>query len=370
MRRRGGFFESICSFPFLVTAAQRAARGKRDRPRVARFMWDLEPEIVQLEEDLRSATYRPRRPDTFWIHDPKRRLISVADFRDRVVHHALCAQVGPILEARASGASFACRVGMGPERALQKAQSLARSNLFFLKCDIRGFFASIDHHVLKTLLRRVIKDARALRLMDVIIDHGAASGDAGSGRGLPIGNLTSQHFANFYLTGFDQWVEGSLRPSGYVRYMDDVLLFAHERALLKSMLRALREELAAGRKLALKDSATLLTRTAVGVPYLGVRTFPGTRRLSRRKLRRFRDQVRKRRSQLAQELALSGDGAMPGDAALAGDGDTGADAHADANANADARYQARMMALCEHVSRSSGPALRRRILGHSCEGSE
>jgi len=342
MRRRGGIFESICSFPALVAAAGRAARGKRDRACVARFMWDLEPEVMQLEDELRSEAYRPRPAETFWIHDPKRRLISVADFRDRVVHHALCEQVGPIFEARASGASFACRVGQGPDRAVQRAQSLSRSNRYFLKCDIRAFFASVDHAVLRTLLRRVIKDRRVLCLMDVIIDNGEAISMpeepcGGLRRGLPIGNLTSQHFANFYLSGFDHWVKGCLRPNGYVRYMDDFLLFHNDRNVLKAMLRALREELSERRKLTLKDSASLLTRTAVGIPFLGVRAFPGMRRLSRRKLRRFRDQVRKRRLGLADDLILPVD--------------------------AEADFQARVTALCEHVSGSSGPALRRRLFG-------
>jgi hypothetical protein len=294
MRRVGELFPGVCSFEALLRAARLAARGKKHRLAVARFLWNLEPELLQLQAELRDGSYRPGESRKFMIHDPKEREISVAPFRDRVVHQVLCGVVAPVLERSAIHHSYACRVGKGTHRAIRQAQRLVRGRAFFLKCDVRRFFASVDHGVLKMLLRRCLKDDRVLDLCDRIIDAGGAEALGGCRTGLPIGNLTSQHLANSYLCGLDHFVLEELRPPGYLRYMDDFLLFDDDRGRLAAMLREVRDWLADRRALCLKEQATLLTRSAAGLPFLGLRIYPGVLRLRRRKARRFVRLLRRR----------------------------------------------------------------------------
>ncbi|MCW3131111.1 MAG: reverse transcriptase domain-containing protein [Candidatus Methanospirare jalkutatii] len=235
MRRVEIDFETVCSFGSLRRAAALASRGKRSRASVARFLFNLEPELLLLESELRDGSYRPRPPQQFAIRDPKPRTITVAHFRDRVVHHALCAQLGPVLESLSIPWSYACYKGRGPLAALDRAVHLIRSNRYFLKVDVRRFFESIDHGVLLRSIRRAVQGPRVLRLIDTIV--GSPTPGFAAGKGLPIGNLTSQHFANFYLTGLDWYILRTIRPRGYVRYMDDLLLVDDDRSLLKGALR-------------------------------------------------------------------------------------------------------------------------------------
>ncbi len=333
MRRAGGLFAEITSFETLRAAARNASRGKRRRLPVARFLWHVEDELFDLQRELRAGTWRPGRPFQFVIRDPKERLITAAPFRDRVVHHALCAHIGPVMDRRAIHHSYACRVGKGLHAAVEHTRRQVRRWRYCLKCDIHHFFASVDHATLERFLARVIKDHAVLDLCAAIIaaeaggpQSGAAqsagpqtggpqaagtqSAGAPAGRGLPIGNLTSQHFANFYLGWLDHFVLEELRPGAYVRYMDDFLLFSDDRRVLAAMLRRIRRYLASELLLSLNDNATLLGRTANGVPFLGLRIYPGMVRLRRRQVRRFhrtlRARLRKTPADLAEELRLQG----------------------------------------------------------------
>ena len=227
MTRPEPAFDRIASFHALVTAARRAAKGHASSPEVARFLLELEPEVLALERELRAGSYRPRPYRTFSIREPKVRTISAAAFRDRVVHHALCAEIEPALESGALPHSFACRRGKGMRAALRHVRALARRHAYALKLDVRHFFETLSHDVLRRLLRRRIADVSVLALADRFIDAGAPGSERG--RGLPIGNLTSQHFANFYLGPVDRLVKRELRPGGYCRYMDDMLLFGRHK---------------------------------------------------------------------------------------------------------------------------------------------
>jgi len=351
VRRVGGLFESVCSFPALHAAARLAARGKKRSLSVARFLWNLEEELFTLESELRAGAWKPGQPHRFLIRDPKERVITAAPFRDRVVHHALCAAIGPVLERGAIDHSYACRVGKGTHAAVEQCRRLAGRWSFFLKSDIHRFFATVDHGVLKTRLRRVLKDRHVLGLCDTIVDAGAGSDQISHGGclfvepaalgpptsrqracGLPIGNLTSQHFANFYLCGFDHFVLEQLRPGGYLRYMDDFILFDDDRGRLKGMLGDVRRHLAGELSLDLNQAATLLTRTVVGIPFLGLRTFPRLVRVRRRKAQRFSRMLRRR-------LKESHDGQVE-----------------------ELRLQSSLGALVAHVEAWSPPGFRRRVL--------
>lgn len=278
-------FEDVMDFHALCAAARRAARGKRNAVSMAELLFHLETVVLEIQRELRDRTYRPRPYRTFTVSDPKPRAISAADPRDRVVHHALCAVLEPVFERVAVFDSYACRVGKGSHAAVARAAYFARRHAYFLKMDVRKFFETVDHAVMKAALRRVVRDEGVLWLADTIIDHGAPGSPPG--KGLPIGNLTSQHLAGFYLTPLDRLVKEELRVPGYVRYMDDLLLFADAKRDLRSWEAAVTEFLSARLRLAVKQEATILAPTSEGVPFLGFRVFPACVRLQGRSRRRL-----------------------------------------------------------------------------------
>jgi retron-type reverse transcriptase len=228
MKRTGGLWPEIVSFSNLLGAAENAAAGKRTRPDVAAFLINLEVELLQLQRELTQFRYVPGPYRSFTVQDPKPRLISAAPFRDRVVHHALTQVVEPIFERRFSNSSFACRLGMGTHAAIERARQGARRFAYVLKCDVRKYFASIDHEILKNRLGRVVKCAPTLDLAARIIDGSNPQQDTAAyfpgddlftphqrRRGLPLGNQTSQFFANVYLNPLDQFLERQGRPGVY-----------------------------------------------------------------------------------------------------------------------------------------------------------
>ena len=284
-------FDQVVSLENLLLASRRAMRGKKKSPRVADFYFNLENELVELHRELLTGTYKPRPYRTFVIHEPKLRQICAADFRDRVVHHALCHILDPVFEQYLIADTYACRVNKGTHRAIKRAQYFARHKRYFLKCDIRKYFDSIDHGVLKARLRKKIKDARVLDLLDQIIDH--VLPDGWTGKGLPIGNLTSQYFANFYLGALDHHIKDFYGVKGYIRYMDDFILFADEKPVLYNHLRQIRHFARDTLKLHLKEKAVRLSPVMQGVPFLGFRVFPHLIRLQRSKWVRFKRRVRR-----------------------------------------------------------------------------
>ncbi len=277
MKRAGHLFEKVADFGALCAAARRAARGKARSHCAAYFIFHLETEVIALQREIMDGSYRPRPYRTFSISDPKPRTISAADFRDRVAHHALCAALEPLFERAAIFDSYACRPGKGTHAAVSRARAFAGRFRYFLKLDVRKFFEHVDHGVLKRGLRRLVKDSRLLRLADRIIEHGAPGSP--KGRGLPIGNLTSQHFANYYLTPLDRFVKEELRVPGYARYMDDLLLLADSKDFLRAARESIRGFVEGTLKLNLKAEAAVLAPVSEGIPFLGLRLWPGTIRL-------------------------------------------------------------------------------------------
>lgn len=292
MKSHGGLFERIVDVENLRRAMEAAAKGKRDRPVVAQFLNNADEKLARLHEELQSGSYIPRPYRCFRICDPKPRTISCADFRDRVVHHAVCDVIGPFIEQRFIFDSWACRKGKGTHQATARAQQLARRFAYFLKLDVASFFESVDHEILQGLLARQFRERRLLALLETIVRTPLTG--APLGKGLPIGNLTSQWFANLYLDGADHLVKETLRVPGYVRYMDDMVLLADSKALLWAAHDALAAFLAEERRLSLKASATRLAPCTEGVPFLGLRIFPGTWRLQHRRFLRTRRRIRRK----------------------------------------------------------------------------
>lgn len=312
MRRAGGLFPRVVAFDNLMCAAHEASRGKRRRPDVARFTLELEPELLALQRELIACTYRPGPYRTFWIHDPKPRMISAAPFRDRVVHHALCRVIEPVLDRAFVSETYACRQGKGNHRALRRFVELCRRHPYVLTCDVRKFFPSIDHEVVKALVRRRIKDPGVLSLLGTIIDGSCEQepcpwhfpGDdllspLGRRRGLPIGNLTSQILANLMLDPVDHLIKQELRVRGYVRYCDDFAVFGHDKQRLREVRARVQDGLS-GLRLRLNERKSRVRRTDEGITFLGFRVLPDRLRVKRDSVRRFQRRVRRLQRDLAR----------------------------------------------------------------------
>ena len=298
-------FGEIASFSVLMEAARKAAKGKRAKPGVVAFLANLEPEVLRLERELKSGQYRPGRYKTIEIREPKRRTVSAAPFRDRVVHHAFCGIVEPLFERGFIYDSYANRRGKGTHRAIARYERFRDRFRWVLRCDIYRYFPAIDHQILKADLRRRVACDRTLRLADRIVDGSNPQepvnlyypGDElftpfQRRRGLPIGNLTSQFFANLYLNGLDHFCKEVLRVKGYLRYVDDFALFHDSREQLEDWRQRIAEYLE-GRRLRLHPRKTDILDTTQPAPFLGfILLRDGYRRLPEDNVRRFRNRMR------------------------------------------------------------------------------
>jgi retron-type reverse transcriptase len=308
MKTYNNLFDKITAWDNLLLAAKNASKGKRFDNSVAKFNFRLESELFCLQRELQSKTYRPGAYTTFMIHDPKKRMISAARFRDRVVHHALCNVIEPIFEKTFIHDSYANRKGKGTHKAIERFQHYARRYRYVLKCDIKKFFPSLDHEILKQEIRWKIACPDTLWLIDLIIDNsnpqeehaayfpgdgttplpsGVGSGVGLRRRGLPIGNLTSQFWANVYLNRFDHFVKEELGTAGYVRYVDDFVLLSNDKTRLTEHKKAITERLADLRLLP-HPNKTHIHKVEKGVPFLGFRVYPSWRIVRKESVRRYR----------------------------------------------------------------------------------
>jgi retron-type reverse transcriptase len=304
MKRCGYLWDGLISLRNLFRAAAKARRGKRDRSDVAAFHLRLEPELLALRDELAAGAYRPGPYRCFLVADKKPRLIAAAPYRDRVVHHALCNVLEPLWERSFDPDSYACRRGKGSHAAMRRAQQLARRSAYVWKADVRKFFPSVDRAVLRGLLARRVKDAQVLDLAGRILDGGPPPdepaehfpGDdlfapAERPRGLPIGNQTSQFFANVYLDPLDHALRRVPGVRGLVRYCDDFLVFAADKVVLHAARRT--AEACLGRlRLRLHPDKNTVLRTRDGLPFVGYRVFPTHVKLAADNVRRFRRRLR------------------------------------------------------------------------------
>lgn len=267
----------------LALAAWKAARGKRQRGEVRRFFAQFDESIRRLRHDILAGNAPCGEYRSFLIHDPKERWIHAACFPDRVLQHAILNLAEPVFERTLVPSSYACRPGLSVHRAIRHAQRNLRCFPWFAKVDVDAYFASIDHAILARLLARRFRGADFLALLGRII----ASCPSAAGRGLPIGSLTSQHFANHYLDGADCFLLTHLLVRGHVRYMDDILWWGDERPQVKQVAGELREWLQRERRLQLKENVQI-NRSERGVTYCGARVLRGSLRLSARKKARYR----------------------------------------------------------------------------------
>jgi len=282
MKRAGNLIGSVVDADNLRSAFFNAARGRRKQAVVRRFAADLDHECRLMRRDLVSGAYPWGAYRQFLIRDPKPRVISAAPFRDRVAHHALINVCGPHFENYLIHDTYACRKGKGLDGALGRAVVFSRVGGWYLQLDIRKYFDSIDQDVLLRLLARRFKDPVVLsHFADILAGYRTAPG-----RGLPIGNLTSQYFANHYLGALDHFIKERLGCRRYLRYMDDFLLWADDRASLLCRRAEVATFLEHELRLELKPE--VMGPCERGLTFCGYRVYPGGLRLSGRSRRRFR----------------------------------------------------------------------------------
>lgn len=281
MKRTGHLLELVADTSNLRLAFWKAARGKSSSREIIAYRADLERNLETMREGILDGSVEVGRYHFFTIHDPKERNICAAAFPERVLHHALINVCEPIFEKRLIFDTYACRTGKGRIRALERAQHFARKHSWFLKLDVRRYFDSIDQAAMVSLLERILKDKEVLEIFKRII----GSHEVAPGKGLPIGNLTSQHFANLYLGELDHYAKEVLRAPGYVRYMDDFVLWADDKDTLRRWFGEVTEFLTVRLKLEIKPPQ--INRTSVGMPYLGCRLHARSLRLDARGRRRF-----------------------------------------------------------------------------------
>jgi hypothetical protein len=260
----------VAAWENLQIALLKAAQGKSNRDDVRRFRDDRDARLRQLREGILTGSIPVGDHRFFWVRDPKMRRICAACFEERVLHHALMNVCGPILDRALIDDCFACRLGKGREAALMRARHFSRRYGWYLKLDIRKYFDSVDHGVLLAQLERRLKDPGILRILGRII--GSYSSGA-PGRGLPIGHLTSQYFANGYLGPFDRWIREERGFSGYVRYMDDFAVWSDDPRVLREVWTKASDWLELNLKLRLKVGGQL-NRSDLGMPFLGYRVLP------------------------------------------------------------------------------------------------
>lgn len=274
MKRSRTRLEDVATWDNLMAAFGLAAQGKRGRGDVEHFRDDLDGNISALGHQLLSGRYRPGPMRQFSIRDPKPRMIHAPAFRDRVVHHALMLQIGPRLDRSLIHNSFACRVGKGSHAAIRRAARFSGRAKWYVHADVAQYFANIDHDILKAQIARKFSDHGVLDLVGTIIDaHGA-------GRGLPIGALTSQVFANVYLAPVDRRVSEDPKAVGYVRYMDDMVWWTQSKVACSDILKRVEDTLQ-DLRLTLKASPSACP-TAAGMTFCGSRVLPDRVYLSRR----------------------------------------------------------------------------------------
>jgi len=311
-------YPKIINFQNLFLASRKAQKGKRYRESTLEFNMELEKNLFNLQEELQSKTYKHGPYRDFIVKDSKKRLISAAPYRDRVVHHALINIIEPLFDKSFIHDTYACRKGKGTHAALMRFREFLKSHKYVLKCDIRKYFQSIDHEILLEKLSRKIADKNTIWLLNEIIssrcvNNGSLvyySGDnlftpLFRGKGIPIGNLTSQFFANVYLNDFDHWIKEELRVGSYVRYVDDFCIFGNDKQQLNEIKLAVVDYIA-DLRLSIHDGKSRIYTVKEGIEFLGFRHLPCMTRIRKENVKRFKCRMKYFQSKYSRgEISIS-----------------------------------------------------------------
>lgn len=292
MKRISNIYQQIISIENLQLADAIACKGKSKQPGVKEHNKNRDANIMALHQMLLHKTYRTSAYTTFKVYEPKERLVfRLPYYPDRIVHHAIMNVLEPVFTACFTADTYNCIKGRGIHAAatnLRKALCDEANTIYCLKLDIKKYYPSINHDILKQLLRRKIKDADLLQLLDEIID---------SADGLPIGNYLSQYFANFYLTYFDHWLKEEKQVQYYFRYADDMVILASNKPYLHGILAAIKEYLNTQLKLTVKGNYQVFPVDIRGIDFLGYR-FYHTHTLLRKGIKqRFARMLKKNKNQ-------------------------------------------------------------------------
>lgn len=272
----------IAKYANLAEAAWKAGKGKRHRGPVRSFFSDFDTNVNRLARGILVGKMPQGKYRSFIIHDPKKRTIHAACFEDRILHHAIMNIAGPVLDRGLVPTTYACRVGKGTLAAVERVRHCIRRYPWYVKIDIAGYFDTVDHHLLFSLLQRRFKGNEFLDLLWRTLE----SYNTAVGKGLPIGSLTSQHFGNYYLDGVDRFLTEQLKCLAHVRYMDDIIWWCEDLKEAKTSLAQVKGYIAHERLLDVKETMQI-NRSKRGVTYCGFRVLPGTIRLTVRKRRLY-----------------------------------------------------------------------------------
>ncbi len=300
MKTYKNLYYQLCSYENLELAFQKARKRKTLKNYVIEFETDLQSNLKELKHELENFTYSPYPLTTFIVYDPKTRKISASHFRDRVVHHALCNIISPIFEKTFIPASFANRKGKGTHPAIRRFEQFLSQTTFYhkktlerervdifsyaLKADIRHYFETVDHEILLTLIRRKIKDQNIIWLIKTILENHKTQIP---NKGMPIGNLTSQFFANVYLDRLDQFVKHELRVKNYLRYVDDFVILHSDKNLLEKWKKEINDFLIQNLELELHPEKSRIIPLKRGISLLGYRVFGKYRLIKKSNARRI-----------------------------------------------------------------------------------
>lgn len=288
MRIYKNLFNQIISPESLFSAWDAFKIGKRHKVDVAAFELHLEKNIFELHRELKNKTYRHGEYKGFYICDPKQRHIHKATVRDRILHHAVFSVINPIFEPTFISRSFSCRINYGAHKGVDDLGMAARKisknmtrSCYILKCDIKKFFDSVDHKILLSTIKKKIKDTDAMRLIEIIVSSYKVTArereresKCVAAKGIPIGNLTSQIFANIYMNEFDQFIKHNLKVKNYFRYTDDFAIVSDNRNYLEELLPKINEFLKIKLDLQLHPNKVSISSLYQGIDFLGYIIFP------------------------------------------------------------------------------------------------
>ena len=275
----GHLYSQIISLENLFQAWDEFKKGKSDKRDVQLFEKDMEDNLFSVREQLKNKTYKHSPYMAFNIYDPKFRHIHKATVLDRIVHHAVVSVIGPIFDKSFIFDSYSCRKNKGMHRAVKRLAEFTgkesrnyTSNCYILKLDIKKFFASVDHQILLSILRNKFEDEDLMWLLSNIVN--SFYSDIGFGKGIPIGNLTSQIFANIYLNELDKFIKQELKIMYYIRYADDFVIISNDKEYLDGLIIKINRFLGVTLKLTLHENKILIRKLRQGIDFLGYIVLP------------------------------------------------------------------------------------------------
>jgi len=284
-------YKALCAYDNLYLAYERARKHKTLKPYIIEFEKELEQNLRQLQQELITKTYNPRPLETFILRDPKTRKISKSNFRDRVIHHAICNIIEPIFDKTFIHDSYANRIGKGTLKSIERFDAFKRKvsknnhkKCYFLKADIKHYFDNVNHQILIALIKRKIHDEDIIWLIKQILQNYKLDIE---GKGMPLGNLTSQFFANIYLNELDQYVKHQLKAKYYIRYVDDFIILENSINTLIEYRLAIESFLKKRLDLSLHPDKSKILQLDKGANFLGFRIFYNHKLIRKKNIKKF-----------------------------------------------------------------------------------